>query len=229
MKTAAILVAAGRGSRMGADRPKQYLEIGGKSVLRRTAEAFVGHPGVDLVQVVIGSNDQDEYRSALMGLESSKLLDPVFGGESRSGSVMAGLKSLKDHAPEKVLIHDAARPFCPDRVITDVIAALDQADGAFAAVPVVDALWHTEGVHAGEPVARDGLVRAQTPQGFDFEKIVAAFKTFDGDAADDVAIARAAGLSVVIIPSDEVNFKITTKDDLIRAERHLSGDANDNA
>ena len=224
MTVAAILVAGGRGTRMGSDRPKQYLDVGGKPVLRRTVEAYLSHAQIDLVQVVIGLGDKEEYDRAVDGLGERRLLEPVTGGTSRSASVVAGLEALQDHAPDNVLIHDAARPFCPAWLITDVISALSETDGAFAALPVVDALWRADGAFAGDPIDRSGLVRAQTPQGFRFESIVSAYGAFEGQAADDVAIARSAGLRVKIVHSDEMNFKITTKSDLARAERHLMGE-----
>ncbi len=223
MSVAAILVAGGRGTRMGSDRPKQYLHVGGKPILRRTLETYLDHHQIDLVQVVIGDADRMDYDAAISGLHNEKLREPVVGRANRSGSVRAGLDALAQYAPDKVLIHDAARPFCPDWVISAVVSALEEEDGAFAALPVVDALWRADGTHADDPVPRDGLVRAQTPQGFGYAKIVKAYEAFDGEAADDVAVARAAGLAVRIVPSDEENFKVTTPSDLARANRFLAG------
>ncbi|MEL7461642.1 MAG: 2-C-methyl-D-erythritol 4-phosphate cytidylyltransferase [Pseudomonadota bacterium] len=221
MKTAALIVAGGRGTRMGGETPKQYLPVRGQTILSRTVSVFLDAPGIHNVQVVIGAGDRALYDAAFSKLANPALLPPVIGGESRGASVVAGLKALAEDPPDRVLIHDAARPFCPESVIAGVIAALDETDGAFAAVPVVDALWRGEGGRASDPVSRDGLYRAQTPQGFHYGKIVAAYRAADGNAADDVAIARAAGLGVAIVPGDEANFKITTPGDMTRAERHL--------
>ena len=113
-----------------------------------------------------------------------------------------------------MLIHDAARPFVPAAVVAAVLDALDAAPGAFAALPVVDALWRAEDGRAEAPVPREGLWRAQTPQGFHFDRILAAHRACRGDAADDVAVARAAGIEVRIVPGSEANYKITTTADL---------------
>ncbi len=116
-----------------------------------------------------------------------------------------------------MLIHDAARPFAGRRLVADVIAALDAAPAAFPALPVVDALWTAADGRALAPVPREGLWRAQTPQGFHFAAIRAAHHAHRGEAADDVAVARAAGLEVRLVPGDEANFKLTTAADLARA------------
>ena len=229
MKTAALIVAGGRGTRLGSDRPKQYIDLGGKTILARCLEMFLNHAQIDTVQVVIGAGDDALYRDATAGFASSHLCPPVTGGASRSASVFAGLQALSDIRPDRVLIHDAARPFCSNSVVSAVTAALDQTEGAFAALPVVDALWRAKDSFVEEAVPRDSLYRAQTPQGFHYDKIVAAYQAATGDAADDVAIAKHAGLSVQIVPGDEGNFKITTPADVIRAERHLQEAANDTA
>ena len=120
------------------------------------------------------------------------------------------------------LIHDAARPFCSPELISAVIAPLDDVEGAFAALPVVDALWKTEGIEALAPVPRAGLWRAQTPQAFRYHDILRAHLTGDASAADDVETARKAGLRVHVVQGMEENFKITLPSDLTRAEHHLS-------
>ena len=148
------------------------------------------------------------------------LFRSVHGGASRSASVHLGLEALD--TPTNVLIHDAARPFCSIDLIDRVIAALDTADGAFAALPVVDALWQTDGPHATAPVPRDGLWRAQTPQAFRYDAIFKAHQNLTTDATDDVAVAREAGLTVRVVDGDEDNFKITLPRDLTRAEHLLA-------
>ena len=215
--TAALIVAAGRGSRLGADIPKQYLDLGGKSVLFRTIEAFLGLPDIARVQVVINPDDGTLFEEATKGLDDPRLAKPVPGGETRARSVSNGLQALVGTAPQKVLIHDAARPFVTTRIIRDVIEALDTAEGAFSALEVVDALWRADEDHAATPVPRTNLWRAQTPQGFHFDRILDAHRASDGTAADDVAVAREAGIEVRLIPGDESNFKITTRHDLDRA------------
>ena len=218
MHTAGLIVAAGRGSRLGEAVPKQYLDLGGGSVLSRAIAALLAHPAVEAVQVVIHPDDRARYEAAVAGA-GPRLRPPVAGAATRAGSVRAGLEALASVAPERVLIHDAARPFVMLAVIDAVLAALDASPAAFPALPVVDALWRAEGAEAAAPVPRDGLWRAQTPQGFRFADILAAHRAHIGEAADDVAVARAAGLAVRIVPGDEGNFKITTAADLARARR----------
>lgn len=219
MKTAVLIVAAGRGSRLGDPLPKQYLPIASVCALRRCVDKFLTHREVAHVQVVIHQADAELYQEAVGELRDGRLLPPVPGGDSRSASVMAGLTALARHAPENVLVHDAARPFVSSRIIHEVIDALDSAEGAFAALPVVDALWRSKDGQAGEPVARDGLWRAQTPQGFRYETLLRAHQSFEGEAADDVAVVRAMDVAVQIVVGEEANFKVTTREDLARAER----------
>ena len=219
MTNAALIVAAGRGSRMAAETPKQYLTLGAHTVLHHTVTAFLASDQIDIVQVVIHPNDADLYATATAPISDPRLQPPVHGGASRSASVRLGLEALSDDAPHTVLIHDAARPFCPADLITRVIAALADTDGAFAALPVVDALWATKDGRAKTPVPRDALWRAQTPQAFRFEAILRAHQALLEDMADDVAVAHQAGLSVQVVQGDEDVFKITHPNDLERAER----------
>ncbi len=221
MKTAALIVAGGRGSRLGGAVPKQYLSLRGISVLRRTIERFLDVDGIGIVQVVIHPDDHELYISATEGLDDLRLQPPVLGGATRAETTVNGLIALKKFGPNSVLIHDAARPFVSLELIEQVIAALKDADGAFAGVPVVDALWHVNGDDAQGSVPRDGIWRAQTPQGFRFDAILAAHQAQTEDFADDVAVARAAGLRVKAVLGSEDNFKITVAADLERAEALL--------
>ncbi len=173
------------------------------------------------MQVVIHPDDVDLYAQAVAGVTDTRLKPAAFGAETRAKSVLQGLLALEENAPDVVLVHDAARPFVTERIVIDVLAALEDADAAFAALPVVDALWRVEDGAAVAPVARDGLWRAQTPQGFAYRKLLEAHRTYTGDAADDVEIARAMGIPVQVVRGDAANFKITTPEDLARAERHL--------
>lgn len=218
MSNAALIVAAGRGSRMGLERPKQYLDLAGKPVLRHTVEAFLGTE-IDAIQVIIHPSDLSLYDEAVTGLNDPRIRPPVSGGDTRAASVRAGLESLAPSAPERVLIHDAARPFCSPELIASIIKALNGAPGAFAALRVVDALWQATENLAQHPVSREDMWRAQTPQGFHFETILDAHRTLKTDAADDVAVAIEAGLEVRIVEGSEQNFKITTPADLQRAQQ----------
>ena len=217
MSVAALIVAAGRGTRAGGGLPKQYRDLGGATPLRLSVEAFLSLPEIASVTVVIHPDDRVLHDAALAGVDDPRLTDPTNGSDTRARSVRAGLEKLGARAPDKVLIHDAARPFVPQDVIRAVIAALDDVPGACAALPVVDALWSSDGDLAGASVPRDGLWRAQTPQGFRFEAILAAHRAHDGTGADDVAVARAAGLAVRFVPGSERSYKITTAEDLARA------------
>lgn len=219
MQTAAIIVAAGRGTRLGADLPKQYLPLGGMPVLRHTVQAFLDHPAVDLVQVVCGTDDRQLYAMAVGDMD---LPPPVAGGATRQDSVRNGLEALAGRGCGKVLIHDAARPFVDAATIERVLAALETEAGALPCIPVVDSLKRgDDGVVAG-PVAREGLWRAQTPQGFRFDAILAAHRAAAGLAlTDDVEVAQRAGLRVRIVDGAEANFKITTAEDLARARQAL--------
>lgn len=218
-KTAVVIVAAGRGRRLGAEIPKQYLSIAGACALRRSITRFLQTPGIDIVRPVIHPDDRHHYELAIEGLTDPRLLPPVSGGETRAATTANGLESLVEFAPQRVLIHDAARPFVSASIITRVIEALSSADGAFAGVPITDSIWLTEGNAAKTSVPRDGLWRAQTPQGFDFAKILAAHRSLSTEATDDVAVALAAGMSVLAVEGSEANYKITVESDLGRATR----------
>lgn len=217
MTTAALIVAAGRGTRLGGEIPKQYIPLNGPPALRRSIERFLAVPGMTRVTAVIHPDDADLYGQAMQGLDDPRLSSPVLGGATRAISVRAGLEALESDAPTNVLIHDAARPFMPQGVIEAVISALSTSEGACAALPVIDALWRAEDTLAEAAVPRDGLWRAQTPQGFRYAPILAAHRAHDGTGADDVAVAREAGLEVRFVIGSETGYKITTADDLERA------------
>ena len=216
----ALIVAGGSGQRFGAERPKQYLDLAGKPVLRRTVEAFLNHPQVTGVRVVIDPTWREAYDAAVAGLG---LPDPVAGGASRQDSVRNGLEALAaDGAPDLVLIHDAARPLIDGATIGAVIAALDSTPGAIAAVQVADTLKRGSDSAITGTVDREGLWRAQTPQGFRFPAILEAHRAATGlSLTDDAAVAERAGLAVALVRSKEDNFKVTTPDDLTRATRAI--------
>lgn len=212
----ALVVAAGRGTRLGGPVPKQYRDLGGQPVLRRTLEMFAAHPRIAAIRVVTGPDDGAHYAAATTGLA---LLDPVVGGATRQDSVLNGLESLAAQAPEFVLIHDAARPFATSDLVDRLVAALGHAPGAIAAVPVVDTLWRAIDSELDTLVPRERLWRAQTPQAFRFADILAAHRAAAGQAlSDDAAVLRAAGGTVAVVEAAEANFKITTEADLARAQ-----------
>ena len=167
----ALVVAAGRGMRLGGAQPKQYLPLGGKPLLRHALERLRGHGAVAAVRVVYQPDDRDLYEAAVAGLG---LLDPVAGGATRQESVRLGLESLAALGPDRVLIHDAARPFVDAAVIDRVLAALAQAPGAIPAVALGDTVKRGADGLVAATIDRLGLWRAQTPQGFRYDAILAA-------------------------------------------------------
>ncbi|MEM9471580.1 MAG: bifunctional 2-C-methyl-D-erythritol 4-phosphate cytidylyltransferase/2-C-methyl-D-erythritol 2,4-cyclodiphosphate synthase [Pseudomonadota bacterium] len=223
MTTAVIIVAAGAGLRVGGETPKQYQHIGGEAVLRRTVRAFQQHDEIDHIQVVIGDNHDDLYRSAVAGMA---LPEPVRGGATRQASVYNGLKAVAPLKPAKVLIHDAARPFVDPDTISAVVAKLSETPGCIPAVAVADTLKRESDGIIVETVDRDGLWGAQTPQAFRFEDIfdahTAAAASSRTDFTDDASIAEWAELDVAIIPGRPENNKITTSADLHEAETRLN-------
>ncbi|MEJ6388629.1 bifunctional 2-C-methyl-D-erythritol 4-phosphate cytidylyltransferase/2-C-methyl-D-erythritol 2,4-cyclodiphosphate synthase [Gymnodinialimonas ulvae] len=215
----AVIVAAGRGTRAGGDVPKQWQWIAGRSVVDWSVSRFAAHPaGIGIVLVIHPEDD------AMLGaLDLPQGLRVVHGGADRAASVRAGLAACGTGI---VLIHDVARPCVPEAVISAVIEGVRTHGAAAPAVPVTDALWRgATSVEGTED--RDGLWRAQTPQGFDLKAIVAAHEAFDGLPADDVEVARAAGIDVTIVTGDEANLKITGPQDFARAEALLKGDTMD--
>jgi 2-C-methyl-D-erythritol 4-phosphate cytidylyltransferase / 2-C-methyl-D-erythritol 2,4-cyclodiphosphate synthase len=226
MTTAALIVAAGRGTRTGSATPKQYMPLGGRPVLHHAVGAFAGHSEVDLVQVVIHPDDSNAYVAAAHGLD---LPPPVFGGETRQKSVANGLEGLAMRGSvDRVLIHDAARPFVGHGLISRVLDGLAKSSGAIPVLPISDTVKRTESGRIGATVDRSNLVRAQTPQGFRFGEILKAHRAAAGqDLTDDAAVAERAGLSVLTVPGEERNFKITDADDLARAEVMLMADRPD--
>jgi 2-C-methyl-D-erythritol 4-phosphate cytidylyltransferase/2-C-methyl-D-erythritol 2,4-cyclodiphosphate synthase len=219
----ALVVAGGRGQRFGGELPKQYRLIGGRPMLRHSLETFRAHPGISRIRVVIHPDDRDLYDRAAEGLD---LLEPCAGGAERQESARRGLESLAALAPSRVLIHDAARPFVDQAVIGRVIDALDAEAGAIAAIPVIDTLKRGEEGHIAGTVARSGLWRAQTPQGFRYPEILEAHRAAAGLAlTDDAAVAERAGIAVALVAGSEENLKVTTEEDLRRAERQISAGA----
>ncbi|HEX5957746.1 MAG TPA: 2-C-methyl-D-erythritol 4-phosphate cytidylyltransferase, partial [Hyphomicrobiaceae bacterium] len=238
MTTAALIVAAGQGTRTGLAVPKQYARLGGESVLARTMRVFLAHPAVDLVIVAIAEADCAHYDHAVP-TGHRKLLPQVLGGATRQRSVLNGLQALagrlgRDGTPARVLIHDAARPFVTAAVIDRVLAALAHAPGAIAAVPLSDTLKRADagGGRIVGTIERTGLWRAQTPQGFDLEAILAAHEAAlaagRDDLTDDAAVAEWAGLAVQLVQGSETNVKLTTPEDMARAAAMVGESAADN-
>jgi 2-C-methyl-D-erythritol 4-phosphate cytidylyltransferase/2-C-methyl-D-erythritol 2,4-cyclodiphosphate synthase len=211
MSTAVIIVAAGRGSRMGGEVPKQWQMLAGKPVLAHTVAAFAG------MQVLVVIHPSDRVRAEALGVPL------VTGGATRGASVLAGLRALEGSGVTRVLIHDGARPLVSRALIDRLVTALDTHDGAAPALAVTDALWRGEDGLVSGTVDRSGLFRAQTPQAFRYAPILAAHLAHPGGSLDDVQVARDAGLDVVIIEGEETNLKLTYPGDFVRAEAILRG------
>jgi 2-C-methyl-D-erythritol 4-phosphate cytidylyltransferase/2-C-methyl-D-erythritol 2,4-cyclodiphosphate synthase len=215
MRIAAILVAAGSGSRFSRGTPKQYLQLAGKPVIRHAAEALIAH--ASLLQPV---GDADPIETALVGIPH---LSPVPGGATRQQSVHAGLQALVAEQPDIVLVHDAARPVIPAGTIPALLAALRRTPGAIPAIPVADTLKRVADGMIMSTAPRDGLFRAQTPQAFRFSVLVAAHQAdAAAQATDDASLLEAAGQKVAIIPGSEDNIKLTYPEDLRRLERTMT-------
>ncbi|MET4115007.1 2-C-methyl-D-erythritol 4-phosphate cytidylyltransferase/2-C-methyl-D-erythritol 2,4-cyclodiphosphate synthase [Bradyrhizobium sp. JR4.1] len=223
-RTAVVLVAAGRGLRAGAGGPKQYREIGGVPVIYRAMEAFSRHADVFAVQPVVNPDDSAMFTAAVAGLSHEA---PVNGGATRQASVLAGLEALARHKPDIVLIHDAARPFVSEGVITRAIDAASRTGAAIPVVPVTDTIKVTgENGNVEDTPDRARLRIAQTPQSFRFDVILEAHRRAakDGrsDFTDDAAIAEWAGLTVATFEGDVANMKLTTPEDFVREEARLA-------
>jgi len=224
MTIAALVLAAGSGSRAGGAVPKQYQDLGGRPVLRHVLKAFAVDPRVDRIQVVISETDRERYATAVAELD----IEPaVTGGATRQESGRIGLEALSRSPPRNVLIHDAARPFVSHALIGRVIDALDAYEGVVPALPVTDTLKRAPDGVIAETVSREGLWTAQTPQGFRYDLIRAAHASAAESGlthfTDDAAIAEWAGMKVAVVHGERDNLKLTTASDLTSAEERYAG------
>lgn len=217
MTVTALIVAAGKGERLGGGVPKQYRMLGGKPVLRWAVESLISHPAVRSTRVVIGSGQQGLAATALQGLDVGGLIE---GGAERSDSVKAGLQAIGGDA---VLVHDAARPFCPAAVVDRLIAQLEFFEGATPVLPVGDTLALADR-SLDEMVDRTGLVRIQTPQAFRLDALRKAYGIWSGSVpTDETTVLRAAGLEVGVVEGDPALDKLTTPADFQQAEQWIAG------
>jgi 2-C-methyl-D-erythritol 4-phosphate cytidylyltransferase/2-C-methyl-D-erythritol 2,4-cyclodiphosphate synthase len=218
-KTVALIVAAGSGSRAGGGIPKQYRRLGGKAVLRWAVEPFLRHPRVDSVRVVIGVGQEALAAQALAGLEVG---EPILGERERAYSVIKGLEALPKDT-KRVLIHDAARPFCPPEVIDRLLDALQNYQGAVPGLGVADTLWKVKDGSVDGSVDRDGLARVQTPQAFVLETLDRACGDWRSTApTDETAYLWVQRIPVAVVPGDPRLEKLTYEEDFVRAEAVLS-------
>lgn len=226
---AAVLVSGGSGSRLGHPIPKQYLPLGGMSVLRRAALCFLDHPQIDPVLAVVSPRHQDTAERAVAGLPVQVL---SLAGAERQDTVRNALEWLAAQAwvPDGVVVHDAARPLVSAALVDRVIGAAGPALGAIAAVRVRDTLKRSTGDPAriATTVDRSGLWQAQTPQAFPFGPLLAAHRALASmSVTDDAALAEQVGLPVALVQGDARNFKITHAEELAMAEALLAAPATD--
>jgi 2-C-methyl-D-erythritol 4-phosphate cytidylyltransferase / 2-C-methyl-D-erythritol 2,4-cyclodiphosphate synthase len=222
-RTAAILVAAGRGLRAGSGGPKQYRSIGGQTVIFRAMAPFCRHPQIFAVQPVLNPDDTAIFNDAVIALRHEP---PAIGGATRQASVHAGLEALASQRPDVVLIHDAARPFVSAALISRAIEAVSRTGAAVPAIPVTDTIKLIDGSGNVEATPERARLRvAQTPQAFRFDVILNAHRRAarDGrsDFTDDAALAEWAGLTVATFEGDPANMKLTTPEDFVREEARL--------
>jgi 2-C-methyl-D-erythritol 4-phosphate cytidylyltransferase/2-C-methyl-D-erythritol 2,4-cyclodiphosphate synthase len=222
-RTAAIIVAAGRGLRAGSGGPKQYRSIGGRTVISRAMAPFCGHPQIFAVQPVLNPNDAAMFEAAVGHMRHRP---PVSGGLTRQASVRAGLEALAGEPPDIVLIHDAARPFVTEAVISRAIDAAERTGAAVPAIAVADTIKLVG--EAGDVEATPDRARlriAQTPQSFRYDAILDAHRSAArigrDDFTDDAALAEWAGLTVATFEGDPANMKLTTPEDFVREEARL--------
>lgn len=210
MKTVALIVAAGTGERMGGSLPKQYALLAGRPMLAWSYAALSAHPAIDEVIVVIGEGHQALLDSALPGARFT------IGGATRRQSVARGMQAIG--AADRILIHDAARPFVAEQVIDRLLSGMDSADGTVPVLPVADTLVAADGTN----VPRAGLLRVQTPQAFRFQVLRRAHADWSGDEpTDDAQMVRALGGSVALVQGDPMLEKVTWAGDIAAAEARI--------
>jgi len=220
-KTIALLVAGGTSQRMGGGLAKPYLAIGQDSLMRQSVKAFLTHPGIDGVRVVIRREHHLLYKQAVLGLT---LFPCVIGGDTRQESVRRGLESIAHRGCERVLVHDVARPFVSHALISRMLEALDTHKAAVPALPVVDTVKRgVNGAVAGPAISREGLFTVQTPQAFHFASLLAAHQRFAGEQlTDDAALMEKLGTPVALVEGQADNIKITTQKDMDMMQAQLS-------
>ena len=210
MKNVALIVAAGNSVRFKTNIPKQYIEVNGKTVLRWSIERFLKNKDIDAVMVVISQNHQHFYEDAIKG---ANLLPPTFGGDTRKQSVFSGLKALEKLNPEKVLIHDSARPLVSTDLINEVIKKLDDYEAVDIGLPITDTVKQQD-KDVIKVINRDRLYATQTPQGFNFKTILRLHKDIQGDYTDDISLCLKGNVKICKILGEKNNIKITNPDDL---------------
>ncbi len=229
MNSSVIIVAAGSGTRFKGKIPKQYVKIKNETILNLTVKQFINLNQIRYIQPVINIHHKDIYYKTIENLKSldnfNKILPPCFGGKERCISVKKGLKAIsqiKDN-PNKVLIHDAARPFVSKKIIREVLKKLEIYDAVLPCISIVDTVWKIEKNDYKFLTNRSSYYRAQTPQGFNFKKIFEAHKRNNETwVYDDIYLAKKNNFTITQILGSDFNIKITKPEDLEIAERYLT-------
>lgn len=219
-KIAVILVAAGSGQRAGGAKPKQYQMLAGKALATHALDMFLAHEAITHIQPVIADDHAEWWVEAT---PHRATLPPVEGGATRQDSVRAGLEALEPHAPDYVLIHDAARPFISAALINRLLDAVSKHEAVIPSMPLADTIKRREGEQVGETLDRDTLIAVQTPQAFAFATVREAHRAQTGQAlTDDAAVMEASGHPVFHIAGEAKNRKITTAEDMLWAQMQFS-------
>lgn len=222
--TWAIVVAGGDGARLGADRPKAFVGLGGRPLLAHSIDLFEDHPAVDRMVLVVPAEWEEPATLLADDLAAGKVAAAVPGGATRALSVAAGLAEVAGDA-EAILVHDAARPFASAELVDRVLAALEAHDGAIPALPVTDTVKRVQDGVVAETLERGELRAVQTPQAFRAPALRRAYEApADAlrDATDCASLVEAAGFAVAAVAGEPENVKITAPDDLARAEARLA-------
>ena len=221
--TSVVILAGGRGKRLGGEVPKQYQLLNGISMISYSIKVFIDHPRIDTIQVVIHSEDYNLYKEATIGFD---LAEPVSGGNERQNSSRIGVSKVYKNNTSYVLIHDAARPFITRKIVDQIFQKLDLGnDCVIPGIRVKDTLKRSSDQKVIETIDRSGLWYIQTPQGFNLKKIYNLHNIDEGiQYNDDASMAEKHGMEVVLVESSEMNFKITTQEDMRIANKLLLGE-----
>jgi len=218
-----IIVAAGSGTRFGTERPKQFLEIGGKPLLIHTLEKFQNCNSIDDIILILSENEIEDFQKTLQNFQISKLSKIIAGGKTRAESVRNGFFSLDSEKTKIVAVHDGARPFVSSEEITETILKAEKNGAVCLVAPVFDTIKKVSGGKIIETIDRNILRRALTPQTFRFEILQKAFsdENFDPNATDECFLVEKAGSEIFFIDGSPKNIKITTKEDFDLAKSFL--------
>ncbi|MDX5462261.1 MAG: 2-C-methyl-D-erythritol 4-phosphate cytidylyltransferase [Wolbachia endosymbiont of Tetragnatha montana] len=218
-KIAALIVAAGVGSRCNSTLPKQYIKLAGKSVLFHTIKRFLANQYIDYIRIAINRNHENFYEKAISPITDTKLLSPIYGGESRQSSVKLGLESLQEISPDFVVIHDACRPFVSNALINNLAQFMinDQYTGVVPAIEVEDTMSLVGNNFVESTISRGKLRAIQTPQIFNFKELLSCHQSVK-EFTDDSSLMVEHKKHVAIIKGEKSNFKLTTKEDINMAK-----------